>query len=154
MSDIYCQLIPNDDEQDLFYQVMPRMGAFEVSVNGVVRTPVIDFKYFECTSFYSEDIHKQIYPLQRAKSDQFFFVQLVFSKCLSGLWPHYDAIGQRCAEISDALKSDPNCDLTNYQTTGKVKAQSRKKKPVTETKLPAHMQSQKGAPAKKAGAPP
>ena len=36
MSDIYCQLIPNDNEQDPYYQVMPRMGAFEVSVNGCV----------------------------------------------------------------------------------------------------------------------
>lgn len=36
MSDIYCQLIPNDDAVEPYYQVMPRMGAFEVSINGVV----------------------------------------------------------------------------------------------------------------------
>lgn len=36
MSDIYCQLIPNDDAADPYYQVMPRMGAMEVSINGVV----------------------------------------------------------------------------------------------------------------------
>lgn len=36
MSDIYCQLIPNEDDNDPYYQVMPRMGAFEVSVNGCV----------------------------------------------------------------------------------------------------------------------
>lgn len=36
MSDIYCQLIPNDSESDPYYQVMPRMGALEVSVNGIV----------------------------------------------------------------------------------------------------------------------
>lgn len=36
MSDIYCQLIPNDDPNEAYYQVMPRMGAFEVSINGVV----------------------------------------------------------------------------------------------------------------------
>ena len=36
MSDIYCQLIPNDDDENPFYQVMPRMGAMEVSVNGIV----------------------------------------------------------------------------------------------------------------------
>ena len=36
MSDIYCQLIPNEDDADPYYQVMPRMGAFEVSVNGCV----------------------------------------------------------------------------------------------------------------------
>ena len=36
MSDIYCQLIPNDNESDPYYQVMPRMGAMEVSINGVV----------------------------------------------------------------------------------------------------------------------
>ena len=36
MSDIYCQLIPNDNEEDPYYQVMPRMGAMEVSVNGIV----------------------------------------------------------------------------------------------------------------------
>jgi len=36
MSDIYCQLIPNDNESDPYYQVMPRMGAMEVSINGVL----------------------------------------------------------------------------------------------------------------------
>jgi len=36
MSDIYCQLIPNDDSADPYYQVMPRMGAMEVSINGVL----------------------------------------------------------------------------------------------------------------------
>jgi len=45
MSDIYCQLIPNDDAADPYYQVMPRMGAFEVSINGVVsKTWSIIFK--------------------------------------------------------------------------------------------------------------
>jgi len=36
MSDIYCQLIPNDHDDNPYYQVMPRMGAMEVSFNGVV----------------------------------------------------------------------------------------------------------------------
>lgn len=36
MSDIYCQLIPNDNDEDPYYQIMPRMGSFEVSVNGCV----------------------------------------------------------------------------------------------------------------------
>ena len=38
MSDIYCQLIPNDDPNQPFYEVVPRIGAFELSFNGVVRT--------------------------------------------------------------------------------------------------------------------
>lgn len=103
MSDIYCQLVPNDKDDDPYYEVMPRIGAFEVSVNGC----------------------------------------LIFSKCLSGLWPHYEALGQRCAEIADALKSDPNCDLQFFQTQGSVKAQPRKMKPVEETILPSHMKSSK-----------
>tara|TARA_B110000503_G_C6924510_1_gene320100 strand:- start:218 stop:397 length:180 start_codon:yes stop_codon:yes gene_type:complete len=37
MSDIYCQLIPNDDPKQPFYEVVPRIGAFELSFNGVVR---------------------------------------------------------------------------------------------------------------------
>ena len=36
MSDIYCQLIPNEDEAVPNYEIVPRIGAFEVSVNGVV----------------------------------------------------------------------------------------------------------------------
>ena len=31
MSDIYCQLIPNDDEDMDYYDIMPRPWAFEVS---------------------------------------------------------------------------------------------------------------------------
>ena len=37
MSDIYCQLIPNDDPKQPFYEVVPIIGAFELSFNGVVR---------------------------------------------------------------------------------------------------------------------
>lgn len=36
MSDIYCQLIPNEDDANPYYDVVPRIGAFEVSINGVV----------------------------------------------------------------------------------------------------------------------
>jgi len=38
MSDIYCQLVPNDDDNNPFYEVVPRIGSFEVSLNGVVST--------------------------------------------------------------------------------------------------------------------
>ena len=37
-SDIYQALIPNDDEDDPNYEIMPRLGAFEVSFSGVVST--------------------------------------------------------------------------------------------------------------------
>lgn len=36
MSDIYCQLIPNDEASQPFYEVVPRIGAFELSFNGVL----------------------------------------------------------------------------------------------------------------------
>jgi len=36
MSEIYCQLIPNDDPNQPFYEMVPRIGAFEISVNGVL----------------------------------------------------------------------------------------------------------------------
>ena len=36
MSDIYCQLIPNEDDNMPNYEIVPRIGAFEVSVNGIV----------------------------------------------------------------------------------------------------------------------
>lgn len=36
MKDIYCQLIPNDNEEIPNYEMVPRIGAFEVSINGVV----------------------------------------------------------------------------------------------------------------------
>ena len=29
--DIYCQLIPNDDDNNPYYDVLPRIGAFEIS---------------------------------------------------------------------------------------------------------------------------
>lgn len=63
MSDIYCQLIANDDDNNPYYDVQPRIGAFEVSVNGV----------------------------------------LIFSKCLSGVWPHYTALGRRCGAVAQAI---------------------------------------------------
>ena len=72
MSDIYCQLIPNEDEMQPNYEIVPRIGAFEVSVNGV----------------------------------------LLFSKCLSGCWPHFGAIGERAAEVSKAI--DKGEDLGQF----------------------------------------
>ena len=36
MSDIYCQLIPNDDDNQPYYEVVPRIGSFEISINGVL----------------------------------------------------------------------------------------------------------------------
>jgi len=36
MADIYCQLIPNDDESMPNYEVVPRIGSFEISINGVL----------------------------------------------------------------------------------------------------------------------
>ena len=35
-ADIYCQLIPNNDEALDYFDVVPRIGAFEVSCNGIV----------------------------------------------------------------------------------------------------------------------
>lgn len=35
-SPIYCQLIPNDDDRCPTYQIVPKLYAFEVSVNGVL----------------------------------------------------------------------------------------------------------------------
>ena len=40
MSDIYCQLIPNDDDKNPYYEVIPRIGSFEVSFNGIVSFPI------------------------------------------------------------------------------------------------------------------
>ena len=34
--EIYCQLVPNDDPNDLYYAMVPRTGSFEVSFHGVV----------------------------------------------------------------------------------------------------------------------
>ena len=34
--DLYCNLIPNEDEQVSYYQQVPRTGAFEVSYKGLV----------------------------------------------------------------------------------------------------------------------
>ena len=36
MSDIYCQLVQNFDDNNPYYDIVPRLGAFEISFNGVV----------------------------------------------------------------------------------------------------------------------
>ena len=69
------------------------------------------------------------------------------------MWPHFEAVANRSAVIADAIKADPNVDLSQFQTTGKVKAQSRKRKPVEATKMPAHMKTAQAEPAKKAEPP-
>jgi hypothetical protein len=35
--EVYCQLIPNEDEKNPYYDILPRIGAFEIStvINGV-----------------------------------------------------------------------------------------------------------------------
>jgi len=60
--DIYCQLLQNEDENNPYYQSIPRTGAFEVSHKGVV-------------SFLAFNSQK-----------------LVFSKLMSGLWPNFDSV--------------------------------------------------------------
>lgn len=41
MEEIYCQLIPNSDDNQPNYEIVPRIGAFEVSINGTVSLFVI-----------------------------------------------------------------------------------------------------------------
>jgi hypothetical protein len=38
MSDIYCQLIPNDEDEhkNPYYEMVPRLGALEISFNGIL----------------------------------------------------------------------------------------------------------------------
>lgn len=36
MDDSYCQLIPNDDDDMDCYEMVPRIGAFEVTFKGVI----------------------------------------------------------------------------------------------------------------------
>ena len=72
MADIYFQLIQNFDESNPFYDMQPRIGAFEVSYNGVV---------------------------SERDGDS---LQLIFSKSLSGCWPSGAAVAQRCKYIVDA----------------------------------------------------
>jgi len=43
MCEIYCQLIPNEDDAIPNYEIVPRIGAFEVSFNGVVSCFIPNF---------------------------------------------------------------------------------------------------------------
>ena len=43
-----------------------------------------------------------------------FSLQLLFSKCLSGVWPHYEALALRCEAVADAIKANPNIDLMQF----------------------------------------
>lgn len=36
MEDIYCQLVPNEDKVNSCYEMIPRIGAFEVSYKGII----------------------------------------------------------------------------------------------------------------------
>jgi hypothetical protein len=36
MEDIYCQLIPNTEEEVQCYDMIPRIGAMEVSYKGII----------------------------------------------------------------------------------------------------------------------
>ena len=154
MSDIYCQLIPNEDDNDPYYQVMPRMGAFEVSVNGCVSNQQIYLQLVENAlpvSQFKLRVQKRTTFFYYAFGHDFlilaFIIQLVFSKCLSGLWPHFQATAERCATVAEQIWKNPGGDLTAFQTTGKVKAQKRKGKPVEATKMPPHMQPKDAKPA-------
>ena len=101
MSDIYCQLIANEDSNNPYYDVQPRIGAFEVSYNGVV---------------------SKIFPY--LTTNRLHYLQLLFSKCLSGVWPHYQGLAGRCAQVVQA--SEQGQDISMFQTTGAVVKQSRR----------------------------
>ena len=98
MSDIYCQLIPNDDPNNACYEVVPRIGSFEVSLNGVVSTIFLSF----------------------------YLYQLLFSKCMSGNWPSYPMVGERCGVAAQSV--DNGQDISNLQTAGYTSKATRRPK--------------------------
>lgn len=53
--------------------------------------------------------------------------QLLFSKCLSGCWPHYGALAQRCVQVSEAI--DKGEDIECFTTKGVTVKQRAKRKP-------------------------
>ena len=57
---------------------MPRMGAFEVSVNGVVRTPVIDFKYLSVPHFIQRIFIRRFIRYKEQNLINFFSFSLCF----------------------------------------------------------------------------
>jgi len=51
--DLYCNLIPNEDENNSVFSQVPRTGAFEVSFNGhVSKTAPLDFRPNAKFDFY------------------------------------------------------------------------------------------------------
>lgn len=69
MSDIYCQLIPNDDDKNPYYEVVPRIGSFEVSFNGVVSINInLNFITLSYTNSYSS---QNAYPVCGQITQQF-----------------------------------------------------------------------------------
>lgn len=60
--------------------------------------------------------------------DANFFLQLLFSKCMSGNWPNYPMLGERCAMAAQAV--DKGQDISSMQTTGQsFKAVRKPKQP-------------------------
>ena len=72
--EIYCQLIPNEDEKNDLYDMFPRMGAFELST-------VVE---------------------KKGRSEAI----LLYSKIISGMWPHFGAVAKRVQEYSEANFKD------------------------------------------------
>jgi predicted Rdx family selenoprotein len=95
MADIYCQLIPNEDDNILTYEIVPRIGSFEVSVNGV----------------------------------------LLFSKMMSGCWPHATALADRAFKVAEAI--DKGQDISQFHTSGAVQKQRRGGKAAVQNQAPA-----------------
>ena len=48
--DIYCQLVPNNDPNEECYEIVPKIGAFEVSFKGIVRLILSYISNFSCCS--------------------------------------------------------------------------------------------------------
>lgn len=103
-SSLYNQLIPNSDASVNVYDMIPRLGAFEVSF------------VFHNSPFLKEQI------LDANKADNPFNVK-IYSKFATGMWPNYSNIGEICHQMDTILKGPFLTDnhlslfLTGMETT-------------------------------------
>ena len=58
MSDIYSSLVPNADPNQLCYQIVPRIGAFEVSFNGFLLISKLQYRMWPSVSLVAGKCQK------------------------------------------------------------------------------------------------
>jgi len=70
MEDIYCQLVPNEDKGCPTYDMIPRIGAFEVSYRGIIlfsKMMSSVWPHFQAVAQYCDSMFNDVQVLSHAE---------------------------------------------------------------------------------------